>query len=114
VRASAALLLPPDRCADRGARAREIEITLKRWGVEPARIEVTQGDAVKLTVKSLDSVHGFEIKKLKINKEVPKGGKPIVVEFVPNTAGEFDITCSEYCGKGHKEMKGLLVVKPKS
>src|SRR5262245_15581374 len=37
------------------------EITAKRFAFEPATIEVTQGDTVKLTVKSSDSTHGFEI-----------------------------------------------------
>lgn len=92
---------------------KEFELTAKRFAFEPARIEVTQGDAVKITAKSADSTHGFEIKKLKVKKEVPKGGGPVVVEFVANQAGEFEISCSEYCGKGHKQMKGLLVVAPR-
>lgn len=92
---------------------KEFELTAKRFAFEPARIEVTQGDAVKITVKSADSTHGFEIKKLKLNKGVPKGGGPVVIEFVATQAGEFEIACSEYCGKGHKQMKGLLVVTPR-
>ena len=29
-------------------------------------------------------------------------------------AGEFPILCSEYCGDGHEDMKGMLVVAAKS
>ena len=106
------LLAAPVRPGHAQAK-KEFEVTAKRFAFEPARIEVTQGDAVKITVKSADSVHGFEIKKLKVKKEVPKGGKPVVLEFVATQAGEFEIACSEYCGKDHKQMKGLLVVTPR-
>jgi heme/copper-type cytochrome/quinol oxidase subunit 2 len=30
---------------------------------------------------------------------------------VASSAGIFDILCSEYCGDGHDEMKGTLVVE---
>jgi heme/copper-type cytochrome/quinol oxidase subunit 2 len=35
----------------------------------------------------------------------------VTVRFVADKAGTFEIACSEYCGKGHKKMKGQLVVK---
>jgi heme/copper-type cytochrome/quinol oxidase subunit 2 len=33
------------------------------------------------------------------------------IDFTPETAGEFPILCTEYCGEGHDQMKGVLVVK---
>jgi cytochrome c oxidase subunit 2 len=107
----AAFLLPLP--ASQG-EVRQFEITAKRFEFSPATIEVTQGDTVRLTVKSADSVHGIEIEKFKVNEEIPKGGTPVVVEFVASEAGTFEIVCSEYCGSGHKQMKGTLVVAPKS
>ena len=93
---------------------RTVEVVAKRFGFEPSRIEVTEGERVKLVVKSADGVHGVEIKKFKVNKKVPRGGDPITIEFVASTAGEFPILCSEYCGDGHEDMKGMLVVAAKS
>lgn len=90
-----------------------IEIVAKRFGFEPSRIEVTEGERVRLVVKSGDGVHGVEIKKFKVNKKVPRGGEPVTIEFVASTAGEFPILCSEYCGDGHEDMKGMLVVVAK-
>ena len=92
---------------------RTIEVVAKRFAFEPSRIEVTEGERVKLDVKSGDGVHGVEIKKFKVNKRVPRGGDPITIEFVATTAGEFPILCSEYCGDGHEDMKGTLVVVAK-
>jgi cytochrome c oxidase subunit 2 len=89
---------------------RTIEIVAKRFAFEPARVEVTEGERVRLVVKSADGVHGVEIKKFKVSKKVPRGGNPVTIEFVASAAGEFPILCSEYCGDGHEDMKGMLVV----
>jgi cytochrome c oxidase subunit 2 len=93
---------------------RTVEVVVKRFSFEPARVDVTEGERVRLVVKSGDGVHGIEIKKFKINKKVPRGGEPVTIEFVAAAAGEFPILCSEYCGDGHEDMKGMLVVAAKS
>jgi cytochrome c oxidase subunit 2 len=92
---------------------REIPIVAKRFTFEPERVEVTEGERVKLVVTSADGVHGLEIKKFNVNKKVPRGGEAVVIEFVASASGEFPILCSEYCGKDHESMKGMLVVAAK-
>lgn len=92
---------------------RTIEVVAKRFAFEPARIEVSEGERVRLVVTSGDGVHGLQIKKFKVNTRVPRGGEPVTIEFVAGAAGEFPILCSEYCGDGHEDMKGTLVVAAK-
>lgn len=87
-----------------------IEIVAQRLGFEPSQIEVTEGDHVRLVVRSADGVHGLEIKKFKIQKKIPRGGDPVTIDFIASAAGTFPILCSEYCGEGHDDMKGALVV----
>jgi cytochrome c oxidase subunit 2 len=94
-----------------GRRVAEFDVVAKRFSFTPDRIEVTRGDRVRLTVRSADGTHGLAIKKFKIDVRVPRGGEPVVLEFDADQAGEFPITCSEYCGKGHRDMKALLVVR---
>jgi len=89
---------------------REIDVVARRFAFEPARIEVAVGERVRLRVVSADGVHGFEIKKFKVKKEIPRGTTPVVIEFTASEAGEFPILCSEYCGDGHEDMQGQLVV----
>ena len=89
---------------------REIDVVARRFAFEPARIEVAVGERVRLRVVSADGVHGVEIKKFKVKKEIPRGTTPVVIEFTASEAGEFPILCSEYCGDGHEDMQGQLVV----
>ena len=89
---------------------REIPVVVQRFTFEPARIEVTEGERIRLVVSSGDGVHGLEIKKFKVNKKIPRGGEQVTIDFVASAPGEYPILCSEYCGNGHEEMKGTLVV----
>jgi cytochrome c oxidase subunit II len=90
---------------------RVIEVVAKRFVFEPSEIEVAVGERVRLAVRSADGVHGIEIKKVKVSKEIPRGAAPVMIEFTADEAGRFPIICSEYCGDGHDDMKGTLVVK---
>jgi cytochrome c oxidase subunit II len=89
---------------------RTIEVVAKRFEFEPSRIEVKEGERIKLVVTSADGVHGIEIKKFKVSKKIPRGGEAVTIEFVASASGEYPILCSEYCGDGHEEMKGMLIV----
>ena len=89
---------------------RDIDVVVRRFAFEPARIEVAVGERVRLRVVSADGPHGVEIKQFNVKQEIPRGTKPVVIEFTAKEAGEFPILCSEYCGEGHEDMKGQLVV----
>jgi cytochrome c oxidase subunit 2 len=89
---------------------RVIEVIVKRYEFVPPSIEVTQGERVRLVVKSGDGLHGFGIKKFNVSKEIARGAT-INIDFTPDAVGEFPILCTEFCGDGHEEMKGVLIVK---
>jgi cytochrome c oxidase subunit 2 len=91
-------------------QARRFEVTASRYEFEPSRIEVRQGDVVDLVLRSADTDHGVAIKAYRVKVAIPKGGETVGVSFVASRAGTFPIECSEYCGSGHKRMKGELVV----
>ena len=93
---------------------RVIEVTAKRFTFEPAKIEVTEGERIRLVVKSADGVHGLKIEKFRVNKLIPRGEKPVTIDFVANAPGTYEILCSEECGDGHESMQGTLVVKAKA
>jgi len=107
----AALIIADTGSSAQSDEPRVIDITARRFAFDPAEIEATVGEHLQLVVRSADGVHGFEIKKLKIKKEVPRGGEPVTIDFTATTEGTFPILCSEYCGKGHTDMTGMLIVR---
>ena len=99
---------PPPRAQT--PEPRVVEVVARRFAFEPAEITVAVGERVVLMVRSADGVHGLEIKRFKVKKEVPRGGDPVSIEFTASEAGRFPILCSEYCGQDHDKMRGTLVV----
>jgi cytochrome c oxidase subunit 2 len=89
-----------------------IEVVARKFEFEPARIEVTEGDRVRLVVRSGDAVHGIGIEKFNVSKIIPRDEK-ITIDFVASAAGTFPILCTENCGEGHEQMTGTLVVQAK-
>lgn len=89
---------------------RRLEVTASRYAFAPSRIEVREGDVVELVLRSADTEHGLAIPAYRVKVAIPKGGEAVGVSFVAGRAGTFPIECSEYCGSGHKRMRGELVV----
>lgn len=89
---------------------RVIEVVAKRYAFEPPEIEVAEGERVRLVVRSSDGLHGIEIKQFRIAKELPRGKDPVIIELTADAVGRFPILCSVYCGDGHDDMKGALIV----
>ena len=96
--------------AAQATEPRVIEVLAMRYAFEPSEIDAVQGEKLRIIVRSGDGMHGFGIKKFKISKDIPRGGDPVVIEFTPNDVGRFAIACSLFCGDGHEDMKGALVV----
>jgi cytochrome c oxidase subunit 2 len=95
-------------------RAVAVEMTAKRFAFLPEQVEVNEGDEVTLNVRSADGTHGIEIGKLKLKKTIPRGGDVVTLAFTAPAPGRYVITCSEYCGRGHDDMKSVLIVAPRS
>jgi cytochrome c oxidase subunit II len=93
------------------APPRTIEVTASRFRFDPPAIELEEGEHVFLLLRSADGTHGFSIKDYAIKARIPKGGEVVRLELVASKVGRFEIACSEYCGSGHRGMKGTLLVK---
>jgi cytochrome c oxidase subunit 2 len=91
-----------------------VEMTAKRFAFLPEQVEVAEGDEVTIDVRSADGTHGIEIGKLKVKKTIPRGGEVVTLSFTAPAPGRYAITCSEYCGRGHDDMRSVLVVAPRT
>lgn len=90
----------------------EFTIVAKDFHFAPDRIEVTQDDVVKLTIKSEDLAHSFSIDEYRIVKRVRAGGST-TFEFRADRAGSFPFYCNLTSESGHSQMRGTLVVRAK-
>ncbi len=87
-----------------------IDIIARRYTFEPSTIQICAGKPTILRMKSIDTNHGFQIKTLKIKVKLKKK-KTITLKLVVDKPGVYYFRCSVYCGKGHKRMRGKLIVR---
>ncbi len=88
---------------------KEFSMTAKKWEFEPSQIIVNKGDTVKLKIKSIDVKHGISIPEFNVKTDL-NPGQETIVEFKADKSGSFTFFCSVFCGSGHKDMKGSLIV----
>lgn len=87
-----------------------VQVTAMRFHFTPSEIVVKKGQPVVLAFTSLDFVHGFNVPSLKLRADLPPG-QVTRVRFMPERAGEYPFLCDNFCGAGHEEMHGRIVVK---
>jgi cytochrome c oxidase subunit 2 len=91
------------------AAARVIKVTAKKFEFKPAVITVKKGELVELELTASDRRHGFDVPGLNIHVEI-KPGTSTRVQFKPDKVGHFPFHCSVFCGDGHEEMTGEIIV----
>lgn len=88
---------------------RVIKITAKKFDFTPSEIKVKKGEPVTFELTSTDRIHGFNLPDFKVHAEV-KPGAVSRVSFTPNKTGSFSFSCDIFCGSGHEDMSGTLIV----
>jgi len=89
---------------------RVVEITAKRFAFSPDTITLHKGETVILRLKSEDVTHGFFIRALKLDEDIPPGTTSDFT-VTPTTAGIFTTICDHFCGANHGNMKMTIVVE---
>jgi cytochrome c oxidase subunit 2 len=97
--------------ANVAAQEKVILVTAEKFKFTPAVIELKLGQPVVLELTTLDRKHGFQVPDLKVDESI-EPGKVTRVRIVPDKAGTFPFHCDVFCGSGHEEMAGEIVVKP--
>lgn len=89
----------------------EVFVTAKMWNFDPGEITIPSGSTVDFYLTSADVVHGFNIERKALNlMAVPGAVNKATVRF--DTYGEYRIVCHEFCGVGHQNMMGKIIVTP--
>lgn len=89
---------------------KEFDVVAKQWTFDPAEIRVQEGDKVVLNIESVDVAHSFVLPDFGVD-ETLNPGDLVRIEFVADKKGSFSFSCGIYCGEGHNEMNGLLIVE---
>lgn len=75
--------------------------------VQTSEVTVPVGKPVIAHISSLDVIHGFTVTALRLSQDaIPGLSNP--VWFTPTQTGNYLITCSQLCGNGHSNMRGIL------
>ena len=91
---------------------RPIVITASKYRFDPPRIEVFQGDLVRIQLSTTDIAHSFTVDAYRIAKRV-NPGKSVEFEFQADKPGTFPFYCSLEIDSGCRQMRGELVVRPR-
>jgi cytochrome c oxidase subunit 2 len=74
-------------------------------------LRLRQGQTYRLHVSSVDLQHGFSLLPLNMSFQVVPGFDHVLT-IQPTRAGEYTVICNEFCGIGHHQMVGKILVEP--
>jgi cytochrome c oxidase subunit 2 len=72
-------------------------------------LHVPVGAPVRLTMTSQDVIHSFYVPDFRVKYDVIPG-RYTTLWFEATKTGEYKILCAEYCGTGHSQMRGTVIV----
>ena len=88
---------------------RVVKIVARQFEFDPSIIVVKQSEKVRLEVTSEDVTHGIAIENYDIDRRLGPQ-KTELITFTADKPGRHHFHCSVYCGAGHVDMHGELVV----
>lgn len=88
---------------------KEIHITAKKFDFTPDTITLKKGEPVLLVVSSQDRKHGFNLRAFGIRADI-NPGETAQIRFTPDKTGKFTFSCDVFCGEGHEDMTGTIIV----
>ena len=94
-----------------GENEYEVHVIAVQFAYFPGEIEVPAGSTVTFKLTSEDVIHSFSVVGTNANTMIIPG-EIATLTVETEEPGEYGILCSEYCGSGHHDMEGKLVVVP--
>lgn len=87
-----------------------VKIVARRFQYTPGEFRVKAGSDVVLEFTSVDFVHGFNMPDMHVRADLPPG-TITRVRFTAGQPGTYDFLCDNFCGDGHEEMHGRMIVE---
>lgn len=73
-------------------------------------VKLKKGASYTIHISSIDLNHGFSLYPINLNLQIIPG-YDYALEMTPNLAGDYRILCNEFCGIGHHNMIGKILVE---
>ncbi len=89
---------------DEGEVGRTIQIDAKWFDFNPNEIRLKQGEDVTIQINNIDAMHGITIPALGVRGDD-------MIKFRADEKGEFEFYCNNFCGEGHSDMIGKIIVE---
>jgi len=97
--------------------AYEIRVQAQQWnflfeypnGVTTDTLYVPKGEQVRMKMSSADVLHGFYIPAFRVKYDILPN-RYTSVWFEATKEGDYDLFCTEYCGRGHSNMDKVVRV----
>ena len=89
--------------------ARVIKVVAKKFEFVPGEIHVKKGETVILQFTAPEVPMGFNLADFGVRTDIVPG-RPVTLQLTPAKTGSFTFVCDVFCGSGHEDMSGTLVV----
>ncbi len=73
-------------------------------------LKLRAGETYRLHVSSVDFQHGFSLLPMNMNFQVVPGYDHVLT-ITPQAKGTYPVVCNEFCGIGHQNMVGQIIVE---
>jgi len=95
----------------------EIQVRAQQWnflfeypnGVTSDTLYVPEGEEIKMRMSSSDVLHGFYIPAFRVKYDILPN-RYTSVWFEATKQGDYNLFCTEYCGRDHSEMDKVVRV----
>ena len=104
-----ALLAASAAWADEPA-PRVIPVTARKFEFAPSEFALKLGEPVVLEFSAEDVHMGFDAPALGLHADIVPG-RVVRVPCTPSKEGSFEFACDVFCGSGHEEMGGVIIVR---
>ncbi len=88
----------------------EVVMLGQAWSFTPNEVRIPAGSEVTFLMTSPDVIHGFHVEGTRLNVMLIPG-QVARVTYTFEEPGEHLIICHEYCGIGHHNMWGRVIVE---
>ena len=97
-------------CASTGTTGRVIDIVARKFEFLPDEIRAKKGETVTLRLTAPEVAMGFNLADFKQRADIVPG-RVAMLRLTPDKAGRFFFLCDVFCGSGHEDMSGVLIVE---